>query len=317
MKLKLHALFSWFKKYETWFKVIFIVLILTFVCYETRSILADLKISLLKKSLNSQSWQSILLMTITGILSLLPMIGSDFVIVQLVPGFFSKRYILISGWITNTFANIAGIGGLVSAPLRMYFYGKSTNKKETALAVSKIELFLISGFCLQCFLTCLFLFIPNEFPSLTKYWPLVLLGSLLFPSLYITTRWRAKNLFTNFSAKQQWILFGASSFGWWFSFGAFALIGHLLNTNVSLLKLFIIFVVGSAIGMFSLVPGGLGTFDLFVLYGLTSLGTGKEVVIVWLIFYRFFAYVLPFLTGLLLFLPDLIKIITNNLKKVI
>lgn len=309
------VLMNWIKKYEIWFKLLFIFAVSIFVFYEAKSIAADVNLKLLKKSLTSQSWWSISLMFFTGILSLLPMMGSDFVITKLLPGPFSKGYIWKAGWITNTFANIGGVGGLVSAPLRAYFYGKSASKKEVAIAVSKIEMFLISGFCIQSFLALLLLVIPSYITTFEHYWPIVLVGALIFPTVYLTTKWKTKTFFDTFSLKQQGILLASSSFGWWLSFAAFTLIGYLLNEPIDLIKLFVVFVIGSAIGMFSLIPGGLGTFDLFILFAFSTFGITKEIGIVWLLFYRVFAYIVPFLLGFILFIPDLIRILIRSFQK--
>ncbi|MCB7441778.1 hypothetical protein, partial [Bacteroides thetaiotaomicron] len=44
-----------------------------------------------------------------------------------------------------------------------------------------------------------------------------------------------------------------------------------------------------------------GSFDVMRIFGLTSLGIPKESVVAWLLLYRLFYYILPFLVGLGLF----------------
>ncbi|EEJ76707.1 hypothetical protein HMPREF0492_0423, partial [Lactobacillus acidophilus ATCC 4796] len=69
-------------------------------------IFSDIDYGELKQNLTSQSTESVFWMTLIGLISVTPMLLYDFVIVQLLPGKFSKMHIFSSGWITNTFTNI-------------------------------------------------------------------------------------------------------------------------------------------------------------------------------------------------------------------
>lgn len=51
-----------------------------------------------------------------------------------------------------------------------------------------------------------------------------------------------------------------------------------------------------------MVPGGMGTFDVLMILGMSQLSVRQDVAVVWLLYYRLFYYVLPFMTGLLLFI---------------
>lgn len=51
-----------------------------------------------------------------------------------------------------------------------------------------------------------------------------------------------------------------------------------------------------------MVPGGMGTFDVLMIVGLAQVGLPKEVAVAWLLYYRIFYYIVPFLTGLFSFM---------------
>ncbi len=46
----------------------------------------------------------------------------------------------------------------------------------------------------------------------------------------------------------------------------------------------------------------MGTFDVLMILGMSQLSVRQDVAVVWLLYYRLFYYVLPFMTGLLLFI---------------
>ncbi|MHC3441804.1 bifunctional lysylphosphatidylglycerol flippase/synthetase MprF, partial [Pediococcus pentosaceus] len=54
----------------------------------------------------------------------------------------------------------------------------------------------------------------------------------------------------------------------------------------------------------SMVPGGIGSFDVFMIFGLSAVGVSRPDAVVWLLFYRLFYYIIPFAIGLVLFIHD-------------
>ncbi|MBC1419311.1 bifunctional lysylphosphatidylglycerol flippase/synthetase MprF [Listeria fleischmannii] len=301
MKEKLLQAYDFFQRNSKVVKIVFVTLIMLFVIYEVINILTTVDYNSLKENLTSQSPESILIMIIVGLIAVTPMLIYDFVIVKLLPGKFSTMHVISSGWITNTFTNIGGFGGVLGASLRASFYGKNASHKEILLAISKIALFLVSGLSIYCLIGLATLPIPNFANHFVNYWPWLLGGGLYFPILFIITKWKSKSLFEDLPLKRELTLISASLLEWGFAFGCFVIIGFLMNEPVDLMKVFPLFVIASVIGIISMVPGGVGTFDLVMLYGLGQLGVSEELALVWLLFYRIFYYIIPFVAGLFFF----------------
>ncbi len=59
-----------------------------------------------------------------------------------------------------------------------------------------------------------------------------------------------------------------------------------------------IFVAAAIAGVISLVPGGLGSFDLMVVVGLKYYDIADNQIVLILLFYRVFYYFVPFIVGL-------------------
>ncbi|WP_238138294.1 hypothetical protein, partial [Lacticaseibacillus rhamnosus] len=60
----------------------------------------------------------------------------DFVITELLPGDYTRRYGIKSGWSVNTFTNIGGCGGLMGASLRATFTHEQGKQQKVWLAIS-------------------------------------------------------------------------------------------------------------------------------------------------------------------------------------
>ena len=86
----------------------------------------------------------------------------------------------------------------------------------------------------------------------------------------------------------------------------------MLNIPFHFNEIFPIFIVASCAGIVSMIPGGLGSFDL-VLYGESQyLGIENEKILVLLILYRIGYLFIPFLFGLLLFVKEFWKKWNNS-----
>lgn len=63
--------------------------------------------------------------------------------------------------------------------------------------------------------------------------------------------------------------------------------------------------IAITIGIMSMIPGSLGSFDLIMVSGLVGLGIDKAQALSWLLVFRLFHYVLPFCLGVVLFLKNM------------
>ncbi|MBC1365166.1 bifunctional lysylphosphatidylglycerol flippase/synthetase MprF [Listeria welshimeri] len=314
MKEKLMKAYGWFQKNSTIVKIVFITFVMGFVIFEIVNIATGIDYPSLKANLTSQSPEQIFIMFIVGLIAVTPMLLYDYVIVKLLPGKFSPIHVVASGWITNTFTNIGGFGGVLGASLRASFYGKNASHKEILLAISKIALFLVSGLSIYCLVSLTTLLIPGFADHFVNYWPWLLAGGLYFPILFTITKWKSKSLFVDLPIKRELTLIVASLLEWGFAFGCFAIIGVLMGEPVDIFKVFPLFVIASVIGIASMVPGGVGTFDVVMILGLSQLGVSQELALAWMLFYRIFYYIIPFVVGLLFFVQKAGKRLNDFLE---
>ncbi|WP_057896815.1 bifunctional lysylphosphatidylglycerol flippase/synthetase MprF [Liquorilactobacillus oeni] len=313
MKRKFKNFTAFVDRKITMIKLLFVLSVLTFIFFELGRIFKSMSWESVKESITGQSVTGILLMTVLGFIAVVPMLTYDFVLVSFLPANYSGRYILRSGWITNTFTNLAGFGGFLGATLRANFYNRSSSKKQVIFAISKIALFLLSGLSVCCLAALAVLFGFGVAVQFKQYSIWLFGGALYFPLLLILTHFKDSSFFKDLSLKKEVALVTGSTLEWSAAAGFFLFIGFSMGINVDYLAVFVLYVIASIIGVISMVPGGLGSFDVFMLIGLANLGVLDETGVVWLLFFRIFYYILPFTVGVVLFIHETGRKIDNFL----
>lgn len=232
------------------------------------------------------------------------MLTYDFVITELLPGHYKPAYVIKSGWIVNTFTNIAGFGGLLGASLRANFYHEKASQKQVLFAISKIAMFLLAGLSLWSMIGIVVIFVFGIGAEFANYWVWLVGGAAYFPLLMIISHVRDSEFFADMPLKRQLRLTLGSFLEWGGCAAFFLLIGYFLEAPIPLSSVLPLFMVANVIGVISMVPGGLGSFDVLMIVELGQLGLDSSAAVVWLLFYRLFYYVIPFLIGAGLFAQD-------------
>lgn len=295
---------SFLKKHLTTLKVLFVLAVLVFVIFEVGRISQDLNGEQMRASLATQSPVSLLILLVVGLIAVTPMLTYDFVITELLPGHYKPAYVIKSGWIVNTFTNIAGFGGLLGASLRANFYHEKASKKQVLFAISKIAMFLLAGLSLWSMIGIVVIFVFGIGAEFANYWVWLVGGAAYFPLLMIISHVRDSEFFADMPLKRQLRLTLGSFLEWGGCAAFFLLIGYFLEAPIPLSSVLPLFMVANVIGVISMVPGGLGSFDVLMIVELGQLGLDSSAAVVWLLFYRLFYYVIPFLIGAGLFAQD-------------
>jgi phosphatidylglycerol lysyltransferase len=315
----LKALFKkcvdWINRHMTLVKILFVLFVLAVVVHVILSVSKEISGKQMADSFSTLSPLSIVIMTILGFIAVSPMLIYDFTIVDFLPGKFKKSYIVKTGWITNTLTNIAGFGGVLGASMRSSFYSENATKKQILYAISKIVIFLLSGLSTYCWIALIMMF---SFGFGTNshdwwWWIVLVLGGLYFPILLLFTQKNDSDYFKDLTLKLELQLIIGSCLEWLGCAGLFIIIGAFMHQPVNLLAVFPVFVVANVIGVASLVPGGLGSFEGTMLLGLTFIGVSPSSSVVWLLLYRAFYYIFPVALGIIFLALDLMQRFNNFL----
>ncbi|MHC5246969.1 bifunctional lysylphosphatidylglycerol flippase/synthetase MprF [Enterococcus sp. LJL90] len=305
MKKIIQTSWGWIKQHSFILKLIFFASVLVFVANQLTHITRGMSWQQVFAKMGEQGNLALVVMAATGLVCILPMLGYDWVTIRTLEKQgkpkMSRREWFVSAWVTNTINNLAGFGGVVGAALRGSFYGKDFDRKKVLATVSKVALFMLSGLSLLSLFTLIdtFLIHPDQF--FQEYWIWMLVGSVIAPALIVFAYLNRRRLFKELYPGGIVGLVLTSLGQWCGALIAFLTIGNLLGIALPLAAIYPMFIIATLIGMLTMVPGGVGTFDVLIILGLSQQGIDQNTVVVWLLFYRLFYYVLPFLTGILLF----------------
>ncbi|OQO69015.1 hypothetical protein BH747_10545 [Enterococcus villorum] len=306
MKNKRRIVFQWLKDHSLIIKLIFFGSILVFVANQVVNIAHGMTWQNIWQTMRQQSYLTMSLMILVGLLGVIPMLLYDGVTIRVLekqgkPKMKTQDFFL-AAFITNTINNLAGFGGIVGASLRASFYGKETNRKMVLATVSKVALFMLTGLSFWSFLTFIDVFFLQTTSIFRGYWIWLLGGSLIAPAIFLFVYLKRRTLFSEFYPKGVIGLLFASVGQWTGALAVFLVLGYLMNVDISLFSIYPMFIIATLIGMLTMVPGGAGTFDVLMILGMTQLSVRQDVAVVWLLYYRLFYYVVPFVIGLFLFL---------------
>ncbi|EEW54111.1 bifunctional lysylphosphatidylglycerol flippase/synthetase MprF [Limosilactobacillus antri] len=298
-------LVAWWEKYSRIIKLLFITSVLVFVIHALGNFFKTVKWHQVGAGLASLSWESIVLLFVAGCVAVIPMLGYDFAILHFLPGKFKKSYVIRCGWITNTLTNIAGFGGILGATLRAYFYRQNASKKEILLAISKIAVFLLSGLSILCWIALVIMFGFHDGGHFNQYSIWLIGGGLYFPVVFYFTIINNNKLFKEVTPKLEAFIVGSSTLEWLFVALFFLLVGWCLGVRENLINVLPLYAVAQVLGVLSMIPGALGSFDVMMIFELSLLGVPRTTIVIWLLLFRIFYYIVPLLLAGLMFVHNL------------
>lgn len=219
-------------------------------------------------------------------------------------------------FMTNSLNMILGFGGVIGAGLRYYFYKPySKDKNKLLVAIGMILISMLSGISLLSILV-VFNILPGYdlyHRDIMFYYFLILMS--LFLPIYLFINMRNPKI-----KKDRYLaikLAVISFFEWIYAGFLVIFILFIFEGDFVVgkeLRIMGIIVVASIAGLLSMVPGGVGTFDILVLIGLKKLGFNDEIVVASIFIYRLAYYIIPFLIGLLLLVIEITKQFYKKLK---
>lgn len=251
--------------------------------------------------------RTLILIALIPLVLAFPMFFYDFFIIKKLKIKIALKSLMKQSLIINSFSNLIGFGGLIGVLLRTHYFKKTEMKNGPFFkTITSVTLFSLSGISLFSDILVIFfwdLTLFKEHPFL-----LVVAGfiGLYIPFLVV------KAIIQLSMKKVTWkivladlLLVVVSITEWACAFLMLFILTKLLHIDVTVFELWPVFVIATAAGIVSMIPGGLGSFDLVFIWGATTLNISSETILVVLLFYRVSYYAIPFLAGVLLFIRDI------------
>ncbi|WP_066893675.1 lysylphosphatidylglycerol synthase domain-containing protein [Clostridium nigeriense] len=297
-------------------KIILIISIFIVILLQFKKIFSDFDIHTFYTYKDKLSFISLSFIAVLGLISYLPLSLYDFVIKDTCKISLNNKDLYKSSWIASSISSIVGFGGTAAIALKSYFYSPYI-KDKTALVkeVSKVVLLNFTGFSVICFIYSISNIRRLHHIDVVRLG--ILLASLYAPFLIIHNLNRCRSKEKRNCAINTLKIMILSTIEWIAMALLLFCILKLLGASLPISKIFPIYVIASAIGIISMMPGGIGGFDISFILGVSSLGINKEEALLALVLYRISYYIIPLTVGIFLFLYETKKKINKNYFQII
>lgn len=285
------------QKYQKYLKLIFVIAVAFVALTQISGMLKQINPDKLKLIFERLSFFDLALIILTGFVSVIPMLNYDRILNQLIGTQYPLKRLIVSSWLINTLNNIAGFGGAVSIGMRTHFYGKEVKEKLLS-NISKVFFFVLSGLSLYGLIGFILIRMDKVDDFLSQYSDWLIGAVVYFVFVILFTRKRLGGLKLRLQAE----LALTSMLEWTGVMLTFIVIGRVLAVNVSVPSLIVLITASSVVGILSMIPGSLGSFDVMMMLGLLHFGVPREVILIWLLLYRLAYYLLPLILGFVVWL---------------
>ena len=296
---------NWVKKWQTLIKLVLFLSIASLVIVEITRLFKTISFDKIVEILGKLSPLNVIFLALFGFMAVAPMIFFDSILNKELNQKQKLSYLLETSWTINSLNNMIGFAGLVDIGLRYSFYGDEERPEKSMQGISRVIPYFMSGFSLFALIS---LVLTGLFPlsiGIKQYWPVLLGASLYLPIVLFVSNRKNWAYFGQLGGKTILSLVLASALDWACVLSFFLLVGYILGYNLPSYDVISLFMIAITIGIMSMIPGSLGSFDLIMVSGLVGLGIDKAQALSWLLVFRLFYYILPFCLGVVLFLKNM------------
>lgn len=288
-------------KVKLFFKITFIAVVLVLVAFGFKNMFKEFNMTYFNMYRDRLHFFKLTLIAIAGIIAYMPLSIYDFILKKNVGIDIKNIKLYKYSWIASSIASLLGFGGATSLAFKQYFYGSHVkDKKKLLREIGKIIFLNLTGLSVLCIIYILLEFKDIQNLGLIKY---VVYGVSAYAPLVIINslyNYKKKKDEEGFTLK----VVGISFLEWTLNMLLIYLILAITGAHIKLTEYFYVYVRATAVGIVSMVPGGLGTFDLTFIDGFKALGVPIEQTFLVIILYRISYFILPAAIGVILYIHD-------------
>lgn len=309
MKIKLN------NRIKLFLKLSFITVILVLVVFGFKNMFKEFNIKYFNMYRDRLHFLQLFLIGIAGIVAYMPLSFYDFILKKNVGIDMNNKKLYKYSWIASSIASLLGFGGATSLAFKQYFYGNHVkDKKKLLKEIGKIIFLNLSGLSILCIIYVFLEFKDLKDLGIIKY--IVFAIATYTPLVVINSLYKYKKK----KEEEGFVLrvIGISFVEWIGNMLLIYLILFITGAHINIAEYFYVYIRATAIGIASMVPGGLGTFDLTFINGFKALGIPIEQTFLVIILYRISYFILPAVIGLILYVHDFgmnFKTIIKNKSK--
>ena len=284
-------------------KPLFSVLLIAIILYESKSFLKDVSLKETWKVLSEGSWWAAMFFVLLGIASILVTALYDYLVVRAFSIPLPLRKIWKVAFIATAVNNVTGAFPTGVGLKLLLFRRRGVKEKD----IRKINLMIypatMTGLGVLMGIDLLFYSHLVRFVEKQSWTMLVIVGYLIYVPIYV---WFNDLSFSRFKLQLKHVkdkketatrirLLLVSTLDWFLAASLFYFLTLYFHSPISFLEAISILSISTALGVVSMIPGGIGSFDLMVLLGFQYYGVSHETGLAILLLFRLFYYVIPLL----------------------
>ncbi|BDU83772.1 phosphatidylglycerol lysyltransferase (plasmid) [Clostridium perfringens A] len=291
------------KNLKLFFKIAFVSVVILFIVKEFTSVFRNFNTEYFFMYRNKLDFLNLLIIAVLGIISYIPLSFYDFILKKKVGIRLKNSKLYKYSWIASSIASLLGFGGTTSLAFKQYFYGDYVDDKKKLLKeIGKIVALNLTGLSIVC---CTYMGIQiYSWNSLGVIKYAIAIIALYAPGFIIYSAYKY------FKTKDRLEFFSTlgtifiSFLEWLTTIILIYVTLRITGASISVNTFLPIYIEAAVIGIISMIPGGIGTFDLTFMNGLESVGVPIEQTLLVIILYRISYFLVPAVIGVLLFVHD-------------
>jgi|GEM_PF-192590 Uncharacterized conserved protein len=301
--------------YRGLLKIVFACALISLILFEGGQQIQSIHIATALHTLRSVPVSWILLFLLTGIIASFSMVLYDIAGMKRFHLKVELRDIISISFVANALNTLLGFGGLTGPAIKTMLLKKRNIEVKEMLSYNAVLLSAsTTGLSFLAIITLLNY--RTVFPLISQHkWLLILLAAF---SLYLVGYFFLDKIIKRFrtwsaSFGLSWLfklrleLLAVSVLEWLLASSLFYLLAFYFDREASFVSILSVFAVSSIAGIFSFMPGGIGSFDLIAIIGLQAFGLTPNQALVAVIFYRLFYFIGPSGAAIVLFSLQALK----------
>lgn len=289
-------------------KIIFMVFIIIFIGISITNEIKNINLAKTVIIIREFSNSSIFFIMIFGIISVSAITLYDFLIAKYLKLNIKPIVLYCVSFLASTVNNISGLGGLTGASIRSLLLKKTSEGRKN---IVDYNLLLIPSTAVGLSVMTIISLINYKYISYIFDQYLILLIAMIIFLIFLIIYpfidkifYKIKKPINNFDGKDRYLLklklLIVSVLEWTLAYSLFLILIRHFDNTINLFTVFGIYTLASIAGIISMLPGGVGSFDLVILLGLQHYGLDTESILASLLLFRIFYYIVPLLIGVIL-----------------
>lgn len=274
--------------------------------------------------LHTMSKYKIFFILVAGLIAVWGMTFYDYLIIKYFNYSLPLRKVWKISWISNTFNNFLGFAGLTGAGLRTLLYKREKISTNESIYISlMLTTSVVTGLSFLAWGGIFGLINIRIILKVHRSLWLGIIGFALYLPVYFLlfkVKWLKKRFISEEGDLEEpkilrYKLVLASIIEWGMAGTFLWFIGRNFTSSIGYSEALAVLTAASTAGIISLVPGGIGSFDIVCIWGLQSMGANPHEALAILVMYRLFYYIVPWFIGVILSLMQMRGAILEKLPQ--